>query len=93
MTIRQLCQLCETTEGRKLFVNVLNQYRSKQVEVGLGFPLLGAVVWFLLTKCLQVNDVHNAKIVMILSQVSVRECEALRMSASSDFLIDFLSSC
>jgi hypothetical protein len=47
MTIRQLCQLCETAEGRKLFVNVLNQYRSKQVEVGLGFPLLGAVVWVL----------------------------------------------
>lgn len=67
--IYKLCQLCDTTEGRKLFVNVLNQFRSKKVEVGLGFSLLGAVVWYLLTKCLHVNDVHNAKIIMILSQV------------------------
>jgi hypothetical protein len=67
--ISHLCQLCGSTEGRKLFVNVLNQFRSKKVEVGLGFAALGAVVWFLLTKCLHVNDVHNAKIVMILSQV------------------------
>jgi hypothetical protein len=94
-TISQLCQLCDTTEGRKLFVNVLNQFRSKQVEVGLGFSLLGAVVWYLLTKCLHVNDVHNAKIVMILSQVSlcVWEGRCLCACLCTDCLIDLLPSC
>jgi hypothetical protein len=81
-SIFQLCHLCDSTEGRKLFVNVLNQFRSKKVEVGLGFAALGAVVWYLLTKCLHVNDVHNAKIIMILSQVSASLSLSFSLSVS-----------
>ena len=68
-SIQRLLQLSENLEGRKVLVNVLNQFRSKQVNVGVGFKLLAAVLWGLLTKCKSSNDVHNGKIVMILSQV------------------------
>lgn len=68
--IQRLVQLSENLEGRKVLVNVLNQFRSKQVDVGVGFKLLAAVLWSLLTKCKSANDVHNGKIVMMLSQVT-----------------------
>ncbi|CAE7662112.1 unnamed protein product, partial [Symbiodinium microadriaticum] len=42
------------------------------VDVGIGFPLLGAVLWSLLSECRIANDVHNGKIVMILSQTFYR---------------------
>jgi hypothetical protein len=45
--------------------------------VGIGFSLLGAVLWNLLTECRVANDVHNGKIVMILSQVCVTCCEII----------------
>ena len=70
LSVQRLIQLGENLEGRKVLVNVLNQFRSKQVNVGVGFKLLAAVLWSLLTKCKNSNDVHNGKIVMILSQVS-----------------------
>lgn len=40
-----------------------------QVEVGPGWLALGRVLWKLLDNCKIENDVHNAKIVMMLSQV------------------------
>ena len=70
-SIQRLVQLSDNLEGRKVLVNVLNQFRSKQVNVGIGFKLLAAVLWGLLTKCKSANDVHNGKIVMILSQVGL----------------------
>ena len=55
--------------GRTILVLVLNQFRSKKVEVGPGWTALGKVLWSLLENCHRDNDVHNAKIVMMLSQV------------------------
>lgn len=69
VSIQRLVSLSENLEGRKVLVNVLNQFRSKQVNVGVGFKLLAAVLWGLLTKCKSSNDVHNGKVVMMLSQV------------------------
>ena len=40
-----------------------------QVCVGLGFGALGAVLWTALLLCQTANDVHTAKIIMMLSQV------------------------
>ena len=46
----------------------LNKYRSKKVDVGPGYSYLGATLWALLQHCLDDNDVHSAKIIMMLSQ-------------------------
>lgn len=40
--------------------------------MGIGFSLLGAVLWHLLSECRTANDVHNGKIIMILSQTFYR---------------------
>jgi hypothetical protein len=40
-----------------------------QVEVGEGFEALGAVLWTALGHCQAENDVHNASVIMMLSQV------------------------
>ena len=39
------------------------------MELGKGFEALGAVLWATLDHCMADNDVHSAKVVMILSQV------------------------
>ena len=69
-SVQKLVKLSDKLEGRKILVTVLNQFRSKQVNVGAGFKILAAVLWSLLTKCKNSNDVHNGKVVMMLSQVS-----------------------
>eukprot|EP00602_Paraphysomonas_sp_CaronLab_P002722 CAMPEP_0185022944 /NCGR_PEP_ID=MMETSP1103-20130426/5650_1 /TAXON_ID=36769 /ORGANISM="Paraphysomonas bandaiensis, Strain Caron Lab Isolate" /LENGTH=719 /DNA_ID=CAMNT_0027555273 /DNA_START=206 /DNA_END=2365 /DNA_ORIENTATION=+ len=84
----RLIAMSSTLDGRKLLVNVLNQFRSKKVDVGIGFKLLGAVLWSLLNKCRTSNDVHNGKIVMILSQTFYRvvevESNSQRRNKSTD---------
>ena len=39
------------------------------MEVGDGFQALGAVLWTALSHCQAENDVHNASVIMMLSQV------------------------
>jgi hypothetical protein len=38
--------------------------------MGAGFVILGVVLWDVLDRCKEDNDVHSAKIIMMLSQVS-----------------------
>lgn len=38
--------------------------------MGDGFEALGAVLWTALSNCQAENDVHNASVIMMLSQVS-----------------------
>jgi hypothetical protein len=42
------------------------------VEVGDGFEALGAVLWTALSNCQAENDIHNASVIMMLSQVRGR---------------------
>jgi hypothetical protein len=55
--------------GRDAFITVLNQFRSRKVDVGSGFSALGTVLWTTLDMCAQQNDVHSASVIMMLSQV------------------------
>ena len=41
-----------------------------EVEMGGGFSVLGDVLWNVLDRCKESNDVHSAKVIMMLSQVS-----------------------
>lgn len=39
------------------------------MEVGEGFEALGAVLWTTLSHCQAEHDIHNASVIMMLSQV------------------------
>ena len=67
-SITWLARFLKTQNGRDVFVTVLNQFRSRKVDVGSGFTSLGAVLWEALDSCTGSNDVHTAKVIMMLSQ-------------------------
>ena len=71
-SVAWLSDVVRTQKGRDAFISALNQFRSKKVEVGAGFPALGAVLWDLLDQCSVSNDVHSAKVIMMLSQTFYR---------------------
>jgi hypothetical protein len=54
--------------GRSAFCHVLNQQRSQSTDVGAGFEDLASIMWKLLSHCQRHDDVHNAKMAMMLSQ-------------------------
>lgn len=95
-----LCTAVQTKRGRDTFIAELNQFRSRKVELAGGFDALGVVLWKTLTCCQEQNDVHNAKIIMMLSQVNsssrmltlgnsvVSSAFYLRYVAHTDFLSD-----
>jgi hypothetical protein len=61
------------------------------VEVGEGFEALGAVLWTALGHCQAENDVHNASVIMMLSQVRSTVPHCLCVSEHDDYLIAFRS--
>lgn len=67
-----LCEAVKSQKGRELFVGELNQFRSQKVELTKGFDALGVVLWKTLSKCQDDNDVHTAKIIMMLCQTFYR---------------------
>jgi len=73
--VKTLSNIVETQYGRTAFVGVLNQFRSKKVDIGEGFTALGQVLSHTLDICLDTNDVHTAKIIMMLSQTFYRKIE------------------
>ena len=75
--VKSLSSLVETQYGRSAFITVLNQFRSKKVELGEGFIALGQVLSHTLDICLDTNDVHTAKIIMMLSQTFYRKIETI----------------
>jgi hypothetical protein len=77
-----LSNIVQTQKGRDAFISALNQFRSKKVEVGEGFAALGAVLWDLLDQCSASNDIHSAKVIMMLSQTFYRR----RRPSSSDMM-------
>ena len=87
-SINVLAKIVKTQSGRHAFVTVLNQFRSRKVDVGLGFTALGAIVWETLTCCAANNDVHTAKIVMMLSQTFYRTIEGERPKSHSALFED-----
>lgn len=54
--------------GRDSFVTVLNQFRSRKVDVGDAYRALGAVLWQCLDHCADAVDIHTSKVIMMLSQ-------------------------
>ena len=71
-SINFLSNMVKSQSGRDAFATVLNQFRSRKVDVGPGFTALGAVLWETLSCCATSNDVHTAKIIMMLSQTFYR---------------------
>ena len=75
----------ETKEGRDTFTVELNQLRSRQVELPTeGFNALASVLWAALTMCSGHNDIHNAKIIMMLSQTFYRAIKDVTLDNSED---------
>lgn len=72
-SVAWLARLIETQDGRNIFVAELNKFRSTKVDVGRGFTALGVVLWTALLYCQAANDVHCAKIMMMLSQTFYRQ--------------------
>lgn len=87
-SINVLAKIVKTQSGRDAFVTVLNQFRSRKVDVGLGFTALGAVLWEALSCCAAANDVHTAKIVMMLSQTFYRTIEGDRPKSQAALFED-----
>jgi len=54
--------------GRDTFATVLNQFRSRKVDVGDAYHALGAVLWQCLDHCADAVDIHTSKVIMMLSQ-------------------------
>jgi hypothetical protein len=69
--VLRVIEKTESQIGRNAFVISLNKFRSKQVDVTPGYYYLGAILWAMLENCMQSNDVHSAKIIMMLSQVEI----------------------
>jgi hypothetical protein len=70
--VEWLVTAVQTKRGRDSFITELNQFRSRKVELGGGFDALGVVLWKTLSFCQDQNDVHNSKIIMMLSQTFYR---------------------
>ena len=72
--VKSLEDLVTSQEGRDTFINGLNQFRSRKVDVGIGYERLGQVLWKTLDECSngEHNDVRSAKIIMMLSQTFYR---------------------
>ena len=68
--VNSISDIVQSKEGRAAFVACLNIFRSRQVNVGISYGWLAAVMWLTLDYCHSCNDVHSAKIIMMLSQVS-----------------------
>ena len=66
--VNEIADAVESNAGRDVFVTCLNQFRSRQVNVGISFGWLGAVLWTALDWCHSCSDIHSAKIIMMLSQ-------------------------
>jgi len=65
----RLLGMLESDEGREALVHALNQQRSKRTEIGaLGFVDLACAVGQVLDRCRDQQDVHLAKMTMMLSQ-------------------------
>lgn len=67
---RRFAKLLELPRGQEALVKQLNQQRSKRTEIEEGFDELATAMHFVLDKCRENHDVHNAKMAMMLSQVS-----------------------
>jgi len=81
--VNDIIEIVETDEGRSAFVACLNQFRSKQVNVGISFGWLGAVLWTVLDFCHGYNDIHSAKIIMMLAQTFYyRDCDVHEQTGS-----------
>lgn len=71
--VTELCNLLQTTFGRDKFAQGLNQFRSRKVELSVGFEPLGDVLYHALSLCEVHHDVHCAKVIMMLSQTFYRD--------------------
>lgn len=50
-----------------------------QVELGVGFIVLGNILWDALDRCKEDNDVRSAKVIMMLSQVREKRYKSLKL--------------
>jgi hypothetical protein len=83
-SVAWLSDVVRTQKGRDAFISALNQFRSKKVDVGDGFAALGAVLWDLLDQCSLSNDVHSAKVIMMLSQTFYRRRQPSSQQLAAD---------
>lgn len=67
--VNKISDIVRTKEGRAAFVTCLNTFRSKQVNVGISYGWLAAIMWLALDQSHSCNDVRSAKVIMMLSQV------------------------
>lgn len=72
-SVSQLLQIVKSVNGRAVFVSVLNSFRSKKVNVAGGFNALGAIIFETLDRCMEMNEIHTAKTIMMLSQTFYRK--------------------
>jgi hypothetical protein len=72
-SISRLSQIVKSVNGRAMFVSILNSFRSKKVNVAGGFNALGTILLETLDCCMELNEIHTAKTIMMLSQTFYRK--------------------
>jgi len=81
--VRKLAAAAASQVDRDIIVQSLSLFRSKKVEVNVGFEFLGAVLWSILDQCEVQNDIRSAKTVMMLSQTFYRVISNTKASTRS----------
>jgi hypothetical protein len=90
-SVMYLVNVVQTQTGRNEFITSLNTFRSKKVDVGAAYHALSAVLWISLDLCCDKNDIHTAKVIMMLSQTFYRmkintdETQITFKSSTTDF--------
>jgi len=85
--VTELRNLLQTSQGRDKFAQGLNQFRSRKVELSVGFEPLGEILYHALSLCETYHDVHCAKVVMMLSQTFYRDQVDMISSSQSELLL------
>jgi hypothetical protein len=75
-----LIRSCCDQQGRDAFCIVLNTFRSKTHTIDAGYSAMACLLWVVLEICLAENDVHTAKVIMMLSQTFFRQRVSLKES-------------
>ena len=85
--VAMLSNIVKSEHGRSTFMTVLNQFRSKKVDITNGFDALGTILLITLDICMELQDIHSATLVMMLSQtfyktISISNNDAILQSSS-----------
>ena len=82
--VTMLSNIVKSEQGRGIFTTVLNQFRSKKVDISNSFDALGSILLITLDNCMEFQDIHSATLIMMLSQTFYK---TITISNNNDTLV------